>query len=100
MPYEPIVTVTSLPFSSSTFSPERVGVLAAELEDVADLDAAGDPQRRRRRAGTGRPRGPRPPRSMPSAVKSRPATRSKTCRPGSSAPVTQAVPATTRGSSR
>ena len=34
----------------------------------------------------------------PSAVKSRPATRSMTCRPVWSAPVTQRVPSTTRGS--
>ena len=44
-PYEPIVTVTSLPFSSSHLQAERLGVLAAELEDVADLDAAGDLER-------------------------------------------------------
>ena len=37
---------------------------------------------------------------VPSPVKSRPATRSKTCRPGSFAPVIQRVPSTTRGSSR
>ena len=41
MPYEPMVTVTSLPLTSSTFSVQRFGVLAAELEDVAHLDAAG-----------------------------------------------------------
>ena len=37
---------------------------------------------------------------VPSAVKSRPATRSSTWRPSSSAPVTQVVPSTTRGSTR
>ena len=40
MPYEPIVTVTSLPFSSRTLRPERLGEEAAELEHVADLHAA------------------------------------------------------------
>ena len=37
---------------------------------------------------------------VPSGVKSRPATRSTTWRPGSSAPVTHAVPVTIRGSTR
>ena len=40
MPYEPIVTVTSLPFSSSTLRPSVSAKNAAELEDVADLHAA------------------------------------------------------------
>ena len=44
-PYDPMVTVTSLPVSSVHLEPERLGVLAAELEDVADLDAAGDLER-------------------------------------------------------
>ena len=37
---------------------------------------------------------------VPSGVKSRPATRPTTCLPVSSAPVIQAVPSTTRGSTR
>ena len=41
-PYEPMVGVTGLSFSSLHGELERLGVLAAELEDVADLDAAGD----------------------------------------------------------
>ena len=62
-PYEPMVTVTSLPFSSSTLQAERLGVLAAELEDVAHLDPAGQPQRARSRPVPGRPPGPRRRRS-------------------------------------
>ena len=37
---------------------------------------------------------------VPSGVKSRPHTTSIACRPGSFAPVSQAVPGTTRGSTR
>ena len=40
MPYEPIVTVTSLPFSSSTLSPSVSAKKRPELEHVADLHAA------------------------------------------------------------
>ena len=43
--------------------PERVGVLAAQLEDVPELDASRQPQRRRRTAGRDRRRGSRPRRS-------------------------------------
>ena len=38
--------VTGLPSGPSAVEPERVGVLAAELEDVAHLDAPRDDQRR------------------------------------------------------
>ena len=59
---------------------EGLGVLAAELEDVADLDAAGDLQLL---AVGGEVAGdaPRRRRCTPSGVKSRPATRPTTWRP-------------------
>ena len=47
---------------------------------------------RRRSPGRGRPSRTSAASIVPSAVKSRPATRSTTCRPGSFAPVTQRVP--------
>ena len=46
MPYEPIVTVDRLAVGSEHVEPERLGVQPSELEDVPDLDAAGDLQRR------------------------------------------------------
>ena len=49
------MTVTGLPFWSSTLELERLGVLAAELEDVADLDAAGQLQQAAAARGHGSP---------------------------------------------
>ena len=78
---------------------QGLGVLAAQLEDVAHLDAAGGFQR----AGSVRGRiacAHLDASMVPSQVKSRPATRPKTCLPASLAPVIQVVPLTTRGSTR
>ena len=95
------MTVTSLPFSSSTLQVERLGVLAAELEDVAHLDAARGLQAcPSAQFGQASPSRTSAASMVPSAVKSRPATRSSTCQPASSAPVTQRVPSTTRGSTQ
>ena len=79
---------------------ERLGERAAELEDVAHLDAAGDLERRAPQTGQGSPSRTSAASITPSPSKSRPATRSKTWLPASLAPVTQRVPSTTRGSSR
>ena len=79
--------------------PEGVGVLAAELEDVPDLDAA----RRLEQAVAVRRRSPARTSAasmVPSGVKSRPTTRSTTWWSAWSAPVTHAVPVTIRGSTR
>ena len=75
------MTVTSLPFSSSTCEVERVGVLATELEDVAHLDAARGLERAVVTVGQGSPSRTSATSMTPSAVKSRPATRSSTWLP-------------------
>ena len=61
---------------------ERLGVLAAELEDVAHLDAARRLQARARSVGQASPSRTSAASMVPSAVKSRPATRSMTWLPG------------------
>ena len=69
---------------------ERVGVLAAELEDVAHLDAARGLQGAAvARCGQGSPSRTSATSMTPSPEKSRPATRSSTWLPATSAPVTQ-----------
>ena len=98
-PYEPMVTVTSLPLLSSTLQPERLGVLPAELEDVAHLDAPGQPQR----SGAVRRRVALPDLGhVEHAVRGEVAAADQVehVPAGSLAPVTQRVPSTTRGSTR
>ncbi len=62
-----------LPSAPSASSLEGIGVLAAELEDVADLDAARRDERCPDRPGDGSPSRTSAASMVPSGVKSRPA---------------------------
>ena len=94
-----MVTVTSLPFTSSTLSSSASAYLRPSWKMCpismprAVINAC--PQ-----TGHSSPSRISAAWMMPSAVKSRPATSPMTCRPGWSAPVTQAEPSAIRGSSR
>ena len=100
MPYEPIVTVTSLPFSSSTCRPSASAYLRPSWKmwpismprAVSSVPSS--------QFGQGSPSRTSAASMVPSGVKSRPATRSMTWLPSTLAPVTQRVPSTTRGSTR
>ena len=94
-----MVTVTSLPFWSSTLSPSASAYFRPSWKmwpiSMPRASCSGpDP------SGAGSPARISAASIMPSGVKSRPQVRSKTCRPGSFAPVSHRVPATTRGSTR
>ena len=99
MPYEPIVTVTSLPFSSSTFRPsvsakKRPSWKTWPISMPRASSTGPEP------SGAGSPARTLATSTKPSAVKSRPAMSVWTCFSSMFAPVTHAVPSTTRGSSR
>ena len=78
---------------------ERLGVLACRAGRCGPSRCRGRTRARARSSGRRRRARTSAASMVPSAVKSRPATRSITCLPGSLAPVTQRVPSTTRGSS-
>ena len=86
-----MITVVELAVLVQHLQVECLGVLAAELEDVAHLDASGRLERVPA-GGHASPARTSAASMVPSAVKSRPATRSMTCWPGLLAPVTHAVP--------
>ena len=94
------MTVTSLPFSSSTWSPSA----SAYLRPSWKMWPISMPRAVSRvpssQFGQGSPSRTSAASMVPSGVKSRPATRSSTWLPATSAPVTQRVPSTTRGSTR
>ena len=99
MPYEPIVTVTSLPFSSRTLSPSvsaknRPSWKTCPISMPRASSTGPDP------SGAGSPARTLATSTTPSAKKSRPATTECACFWSRFAPVIQLVPSPTRGSTR
>ena len=85
------MTVTSLPFTSSTFRSSASAYLRPSWK-MCPISMPRALSSACPHTGHGSPSRISAAWMVPSAVKSRPATRSMTCRPGSSAPVTQADP--------
>ncbi len=92
MPYEPMVTVTSLPFSSSTWSPSASAYVRPSWKMWPISIPRADSSVPSVQLGQASPSRTSAASIVPSGVKSRPATRSMTCEPGTLAPVTQRVP--------
>ncbi len=93
------MTVTSLPFWSSTFRSSASAYFLPSWK-MWPISMPRAVSRACPQFGHSSPARTSAASIVPSAVKSRPATRSMTCLPGSLAPVTHRLPSTTRGSRR
>ncbi len=91
------MTVTSLPFSSSTLRPSASAYLRPSSKTwpiSVPRPAVMGPEP----SGAGSPSRTTAASTTPSGVKSRPATSERTCLPATLAPVIHELPSTTRGS--